>query len=61
MTAPQFRKEIMLAYDVDRDPSELRDEYSCEDGDLFAVYKLDRILKLVDASHLQLVTPNPKK
>jgi len=67
MTAAQFKKEILIAedvdtiYDADEDPTELRDEYDFEDGALFAVYKLDRILKLVDAPTLQLVTPKPKK
>ena len=68
MTAAQFKKEIMIAdglddgiYGPDEDPLELRDEYNFEGGALFAVYKLDRILKLVDAPHLQLVTPKPQK
>ena len=67
MTAAQFKKEIMIAkdddtiLDVDEAPRELRDDCEFEDGHLFAVYKLDRILKLVDAPHLQVVTPKPKK
>ena len=67
MTAAQFKKEIMIAkdddtiLDVDEAPTDLRDDCEFRNGHLFAVYKLDRILKLVDAPHLQLVTPKPKK